>query len=756
MQRSRLTKACVFFLICAGSALAQRPAKVDFTRDVRPILRQNCVPCHGPTQQNSGMRLDRKSSVISRRGVVPGSAENSFLFHRISGTDYGAQMPPTGPLRPEQISIIKAWIDQGADWPDALANEADALPPNPKAVAMVEALRTGDMATFNKLLAADPKLLNARGPEGSTPFMYSVFYVGAPMLEQMLKKGADPNKVNDAGAAALIWAAGDFEKTRMLVNHGANVNARSADLRTPLMMAARRPGNSATVKFLLDQGANPNPNNRPDVESAPLIDAANAGDAGSMELLLAKGAESKRSGEVLLETSLLVHCAKCFDLVVAKNLDKEAYTRALANVASLGDANAVRVMLDHGADVNVFDPLGRTPLMYAVASDLLPLDEVKLLVERGADVNAKDKHKVGGDAGLSVLDIARLHGETSIVSFLEKSGAKGTPLRKAVLHPRRSNTIQAAVQISLPLIQKADAKFVPKAACVSCNNNSFAALAVGAAREAGFKVDEKTAKEQVQANVMGLLKQREYLHQSIFQAVEDTFGSFVVGYILAGLDAEHYKADLNTDAAAIYLKSHQMPDGEWPYAAADNRPPICSDYIGQTVMAMRGLQLYPPKPLKAEYDKAVQLAMNWIAKARVAVNEDRIWKLQGLAWASPDRAAIQAARQDLVSKQHADGGWPDLDSMDSSVYTTGRALVALHTAGMPSTDPVYQRGVQFLLKTQNEDGSWYVHSRAMTLQPYFDSGFPHGFDQWISDAGTSFASMALSAAASAKATVAMK
>src|SRR5213595_2656830 len=123
-----------------AAILSAQTAKVDFVRDVQPILRQNCVSCHGPTQQVSGLRLDRKSAVLGRRGVVPGSTDNSLLYHRLTGTAYGMQMPPTGPLRPEQIHVIKTWIDQGADWPDALANEVELPPLNPKAVAMVDAL----------------------------------------------------------------------------------------------------------------------------------------------------------------------------------------------------------------------------------------------------------------------------------------------------------------------------------------------------------------------------------------------------------------------------------------------------------------------------------------------------------------------------------------------------------------------------------------------------------------------------------------
>jgi hypothetical protein len=182
--------------VCAfGEGLcAQDPAKVDFGRDVLPIFRQNCMGCHGPSQQMNGLRLDRRSSVFKNglRRVVPGSSENSFLYHRLIGTEYGLQMPLTGPLRPEQVNTIKAWIDQGAEWPDALANEADLPPLNPKAVAMVEALRAGDRHSFMKFVAEDPRLVNARGPEGSTPFMYAVLYSGAETLEQLLKKGADP------------------------------------------------------------------------------------------------------------------------------------------------------------------------------------------------------------------------------------------------------------------------------------------------------------------------------------------------------------------------------------------------------------------------------------------------------------------------------------------------------------------------------------------------------------------------------------
>jgi hypothetical protein len=83
--------------------------------------------------------------------------------------------------------------------------------------------------------------------------------------------------------------------------------------------------------------------------------------------------------------------------------------------------------------------------------------------------------------------------------------------------------------------------------------------------------------------------------------------------------------------------------------------------------------------------------------------------------------------------------------MASDAYATGQALYALHSAGgLPVTATAYRKGLQYLLKTQLEDGTWFVRSRAFGFQPYFDTGFPHGTDQFISAAATSWAAIALS------------
>ena len=101
-----------------------------------------------------------------------------------------------------------------------------------------------------------------------------------------------------------------------------------------------------------------------------------------------------------------------------------------------------------------------------------------------------------------------------------------------------------------------------------------------------------------------------------------------------------------------------------------------------------------------------------------------------------------------LAQEHSDGGWSQLPTLESDAYATGQSLVALKEAGiLKVTDPAYKRGVQFLLTSQFGDGSWYVKSRVIKIQPYFESGFPFGPDQWISAAATNWAVMALVPAA---------
>jgi len=214
--------------------------------------------------------------------------------------------------------------------------------------------------------------------------------------------------------------------------------------------------------------------------------------------------------------------------------------------------------------------------------------------------------------------------------------------------------------------------------------------------------------------------------------------------VLYGLIGAEVPADPSTDALAYYLKGLQVADGHWRLAA--NRPPMESSEIQVTAVAMRALQAYAPPARRAEYDAAVAAAGRWLATARASSTEDRAFQLLGLAWARGDRALIARLARELIAEQRPDGGWAPIarSGMTADAYATGQALTALREAGaLQVGDDAYARGVRYLLGTQLADGSWYVKSRALPVQAYFESEFPHGVDQFISAAGTNWAVQAL-------------
>jgi mono/diheme cytochrome c family protein len=117
-----LTAACAL-AISAPLAAAE---KVDFARDIRPILATHCYACHGPGKQESGFRLDIGSNLLqggnSGPAVIAGKSSESLLIQAVSGAADVSKMPPKGPpLQPPQIELLKQWIDQGASLPDESA-----------------------------------------------------------------------------------------------------------------------------------------------------------------------------------------------------------------------------------------------------------------------------------------------------------------------------------------------------------------------------------------------------------------------------------------------------------------------------------------------------------------------------------------------------------------------------------------------------------------------------------------------------------
>ncbi len=115
----------VFFLGVVFGASAADEGKVDFQRQIRPILSDACFQCHGPdaNARMAGLRLDLKETAFESRTsgvlIAPGDSNNSLIYQRITDEDASRRMPPRyshKELDSDQIDLIRRWIDRGATW----------------------------------------------------------------------------------------------------------------------------------------------------------------------------------------------------------------------------------------------------------------------------------------------------------------------------------------------------------------------------------------------------------------------------------------------------------------------------------------------------------------------------------------------------------------------------------------------------------------------------------------------------------------
>ncbi len=531
-----------------------------------------------------------------------------------------------------------------------------------------------------------------------------------------------------------MWALPDLEKSKLLIEAGADVNALSSDHRTPLLIAAGWRNSAPVVRLLLDKGANVKVR-APGLigETTPLVQAAWIGDEAIFNLLIERGADAESVAPFAFGLSGRAECKGCVDSV-AKFMRPAGFTGLLGAVLPPGGTGEpVPQLIAAGADPKTPGVDGRTWLMLAAASESAPVDAVKALAAAGVDLDAKDPH------GRTALTYARMQGKTPVVELLEKMGAvDGAPASAPPNNFRPASSTRAAITRSLPLIQKADDQFLKKAGCVSCHNNSVAAMTMSLARAQRLPVNEAVATHQAKAI-------NDYLHtwrDRALQGIGIPGDNSTVGYILVGLAAENAPADIATDAMAKFLLGQQMRAGDWLPLAS--RPPIEGNPVQATAITMMALKAYAPAAQRDVYDAAIKRGAEWLKAQAPATNEGRVFQLLGFECGGVDEATRQKAAKSLIAQQRADGGWAQLPTLGSDAYATGQALVALAKTGMlKPKDAAYRKGVQYLMKTQFADGSWYVRTRAIPIQPHFEAGFPYGRDQFISAAATNWATMAL-------------
>lgn len=425
----------------------------------------------------------------------------------------------------------------------------------------------------------------------------------------------------------------------------------------------------------------------------PLIGAIMHNDTAEAKQLLAKGADPNQGG--------LMGFSPVFLSMIYQN------------------KTIFRQMMAKGIDIQQRDRSGSTLLMWAAANDKGDPEMVEELLRLGLDPNATNK------AGETAMTWAARRGSTAVVAALERAGASNEA------------AIRDAAQRAVTLLQTSGTQFVRVSGCVSCHHTFLPQMAASLARSRGLNVNEKTAQMETAATI-GMMKpaQEELLRNP--ERLPDP--PVTISYGLLGLHADHYPADQTTDVLARVIAKWQRPDGG--FQAFPMRPPIEGSHFAATALSLRALQLYGTNS-----EEQVARAADWLRKSTPKTAEDSAMRLLGLSWAGAPTGELQAAVYALLDQQRPDGGWAQLPGLETDAYATGQALVALKWSGQVSaSDTAYKRGIGFLLRTQYADGSWLVRSRSFPVQPYKESGFPFGKDQWISATGTSWAAIALSLA----------
>jgi N-acyl-D-amino-acid deacylase len=274
--------------------------------------------------------------------------------------------------------------------------------------------------------------------------------------------------------------------------------------------------------------------------------------------------------------------------------------------------------------------------------------------------------------------------------------------------------------------------------CFTCHHQALPVLALAEARKRGFTVDLDNFQRQLTHTAAHLERGRKkYLEDS------GQGGKVITaGYALWTLEAGQRPPDETTAAVTHFLLQYQQDADHWSHPG--DRPPASGSEYTATYIALRGLAVFGTEKQQPEIEARNLRVRDWLLSESPSDTEDRVFRLWSLPYVDVEEQIRQQAIAELIGSQRDDGGWAQRADGESDAYATGTVLVVLQRAGDFSADhPAVRRGVRYLVDSQLDDGSWHVVTRAKPFQTYFESGFPHGKDQFISITASSWATLAL-------------
>ena len=608
-----------------------------------------------------------------------------------------------------------------------------------------QAIRANDLTRLRTLVRTQADA-NAKDEAGDTLLMRAAAIGSLDAMNLLIEAGADVNGRNTFDSTPLIWAATDLAKVRRLIDKGADVNAATKTGRTPLFVAAMSDRSAPIVELLLSKGANAKA--RDAFGNTTLVAAAFGNDTDTIRFMLDAGVDVNAAG-VSGMTALIAAAHNdnlaAVRLLLSKGANVNAVAKgpglfpidspksgpiALSNdtalLAAAGTASpaVIEALVEAGADVNAKDGRSFTPLMLAIIANRQDAGVIKRLLDRGADLKAQS------NTGETPADWARKMGGRVALDALKVAAAPvaaAPPTARTLPLP----DVKAAAERSVALLEASSQKFFEGSGCVSCHHQNITDMAAGELRSKGLRVDPAAAGERMK--MLAAAPPPSALMDRMDISVPEIFAA-----TLSALASNGVPPNPTTDKLAVNIAAAQLRDGSWHLVGAiGNRPPTQEGDIARTAQCVRALKVYGP-PSRPGMAAQIAKARDWLLAAKPVSSEQRNMRLLGLYWAGAKPLVAE-----ILGAQQRDGGWRQIDALAPDAYATGQSLYALAKAGVPATDPAYQRGVAYLLATQADNGSWRVASRAAKFQAYFNSGFPYAGDQWISAWATGWAAMAL-------------